>query len=112
MPFVADGRERTAQPVSEPVGGLCSRRFSRTGLQQVIEPRLAPIRGVFLNDAALGCFIDCGNQKTNLICVRCGVRTAGVLLHSAKTRENAAIAKRPARRLSSTFSGGFRVGHF
>jgi hypothetical protein len=65
---------------------------------------------VAMNDAALGCFIESGNQAANLFCVRFG-RAANAFLQRAQTRSHTAILISALERLSGTFRCGFGIGH-
>ena len=60
--------------------------------QRLIQPRLATIRSIFVNDSALGSFINCGDYRTNLI--PGSFRGTNSLLHSTQTRYDTPIAKR------------------
>jgi len=63
-----------------------------------------------MNDAALGCFIERGNQAANLFSVRVG-RAANAFLQRAQTRPNATVLIRALERLPGTFRCGFSIGH-
>ena len=77
---------------------------------QSIEPRFATIGGIAMNDAALGCFIESGNQAANLFGVRFG-RAANAFLQRAQTRPHATVLVSALERLSGTFRCGFGIGH-
>jgi hypothetical protein len=71
-------------------------------LERFVEPRLATIGCVFVNDTALCSFIDCRDQRANLIHVG-RLLGARLLLHRAQTRHRAAITQRAFQGLASTF---------
>jgi hypothetical protein len=59
--------------------------------QRLIESRLAAIRSIFVNDPALGSFIDSGDQCADLLRTR-RLHGAHCLLHRSQMRHDAAIA--------------------
>ena len=67
-----------------------------------VEPSFTTISCVFVNDSALRSFIDCRDQRTDLICAG-RLRGTRLFLHRAETRHSAAITQRPFRRLASPF---------
>jgi hypothetical protein len=83
--------------------------FARAG-EQFVQARFAPLRGVAMNDAALGRFIDRRNESAHFVGIEFG-RGTRPLLHAAETRDDAAIAERLARGLAGTFRRGFCVSH-
>src|SRR6202171_1198424 len=83
----------------------------RAAEKRATQTRFAPNGRVAVNDAALGCFIDGGDQRANLIHIRF-FRRAHLLMHRAHARNRAAVAERTLQCLARAFGGGFRVGHF
>src|SRR4029453_18299668 len=65
--------------------------------------RLTAIGGIWMNDSALGGFVDCRDQRADLIRAR-RLRGTHRLLHAPHMRHNAPIAKRSLHRLPSAFS--------
>ena len=63
-----------------------------------------------MNDAALGCFIEGGNQAANLFSARVG-RAANVFLQRAQTRPHATVLISALERLPGSFRCGFGIGH-
>ena len=63
-----------------------------------------------MNDAALGCFIERGNQVANLFGVGFG-RTANALLECTQPRPDVAVLVSAHERLPGTFRCGFGIGH-
>ena len=72
--------------------------------KRLVQPRLATIGGVAMNDAVLGRFVDSRNRRANLIGGALW-RGADVFLQSAQVRLNASIMDRSSKRLSGTFAG-------
>ena len=63
-----------------------------------------------MNDAALGCFIERGNQAANLFGIGL-VRTANAFLQRAEPRSHAAVLGGTGERLPGTFRCGFGICH-
>ena len=78
-------------------------RLFRRG-ERLVQPRLATIGGVAMDDSTLGCFVDSRNRRANLIGGALW-RGADLFLQSAQVRLNASIMHRSPKRLSGTFGG-------
>jgi hypothetical protein len=74
------------------------------GGERFVEPRFATIGCVFVNDSAFRSFIDCREQRANLIRAG-GFRRAHCFLHRPQACYNAAIAKRTFRFLAGALGG-------
>lgn len=72
--------------------------------ERLVQPRLATIGRVAMNDPTFGCFVDGRNRCANLFGgpVR---RQMNLLLQSAQVCLNASIMRRSFERLSGTFTG-------
>ena len=70
----------------------------------LVQPRLATIRRIAMNDPALGRFVDRRNDCANFIAIR-RWRGAYLLLQSSQVRLNAFITTRSAQSLPGAFSG-------
>jgi hypothetical protein len=81
--------------------GAYSALFCR---ERFVQPRLATISHVAMNDPALGRLVDCRNRRANPIGIALW-RGADLFLQSAQVRLNASIMDRPFECLSSAFSG-------
>ena len=68
------------------------------------------ISRVAMNNAALGCFIERGNEASNLFGIRFG-RTANAFLQRAQTRPDTAVLISARQGLPGTFRCGFGIGH-
>jgi hypothetical protein len=60
-----------------------------------------------MNDAALGRFIDRGNERAEVACLRGG----GIFAQSANATDDAPVSQSAGLRLAGAFGGGFGVGH-
>ena len=69
-----------------------------------VQPRLATIGRVAMNDPTLGRLVDRGNRRANLIGAVLW-RGADLFLQCAQVRLNASIMDRSPKRLSRTFGG-------
>src|SRR3979411_164015 len=67
-----------------------------------VQARFASPRGVPMDNAAFCRFINRGNKSTDVVRIGLG-RAPRALLHAAQARDRAAIAKRSAHILASTF---------
>src|SRR5439155_19471275 len=65
--------------------------------------RFTALGGVRMNDSALGGFVDCLDQRADLIRSRC-LRGTHRLLHGPQMRYNATIAERSLQCLPRAFS--------
>ena len=63
-----------------------------------------------MNNAALGCFIERGNQAANLFGIGLG-RTANAFLQRAEPRPHTAVLISPHEGLPGTFRCGFGICH-
>src|ERR1700730_224371 len=82
----------------------------RAAQKRATQTRFAPNGGVAVNDATLGCLIDRGDERANLIHIRF-FRRAHLFMHRAHARNRAAVAERTLQCLARAIGGGFRVGH-
>ena len=75
----------------------------------LVQPRLATIGDVLVNDSAFGRFIECGDERAVFRCFS----AAGRVPFGERTQigDDAAIAQCTARILTGAFGGGFGVGH-
>ena len=71
--------------------------------ERLVQPRLATIGRVAMNDPTLGRFVDRRNRRANLIGGALW-RGADLFLQSAQVRLNASIMGRSSKCLSGTFS--------
>ena len=71
--------------------------------ERLVQPRLATIGRVAMNDPILGCFVDSRNRRANLIGGALW-RGADLFLQSAQVRLNASIMGRSSKCLSGTFT--------
>src|SRR5439155_15124852 len=81
------------------------------GRDEPVESRFAAIGDVAMNDAALSCFIERGNQAANMFCIRLGGAT-DTFLQCAQPSPNTAVLSGARKRLPGTFRCGFGVSHF
>ena len=72
--------------------------------ERLVQPRLATIGCVAMNDATLGRSVESRNRRANLIGAALW-RGADLFLQSAQVRLNASIMDRSPKRLSGTFAG-------
>ena len=72
--------------------------------ERLVQPRLATIGSVAMNDPTLSRFVDSRNRRANLIGGALW-RGADLFLQSAQVRLNAPIVDRSPKRLSGTFTG-------
>ena len=94
------------------IATLSSRRLAQLGgynalfrpSERLVQPRLATMGGVAMNDSPLGGLVDCRNRRTNLIGGALW-RGADLFLQSAQVRLDASIMDRSSKCLSGTFSG-------
>jgi len=70
----------------------------------LVQPRLATIGRIAMNDPTLGRFVDSRNGRANLM-GGAFWRAADLFLQSAQVRLNASIMDRSSKCLSGTFSG-------
>ena len=70
--------------------------------ERLVQPRLATIGRVAMNDPTLGRLVDRGNRRANLIGAALW-RGADLFLQSAQVRLNASIMGRSSKCLSGTF---------
>lgn len=86
----------------------CRLRGCHAGL---VQTRFAAIRGVAMNDPALGRFIDGGDQRAFcLLIFLAGVARDG-FVHLPQASEDATITERAHCGLARAFGGGFGIGH-
>jgi hypothetical protein len=72
--------------------------------ERLVQPRLATIGRVAMNDPTLRSFVDGRNRRANLIGGALW-RGADLFLKSAQVRLNASIMRRSSKCLSGTFTG-------
>ena len=71
--------------------------------ERLVQPRLATIGRVAMNDPILGCSVDSRNRRANLFGGALW-RQTDLFLQSAQVRLNASIMSRSFERLSRTFT--------
>ena len=103
-------RRRVVSPKRRRRRGVLQKLLLARTREHSVQARFASPRGVPMDNAAFCRFIDRGNKSTHVVRIGLG-RAPRALLHAAQTRDRAAIAKRSAHILASTFGGGFGVGH-
>ena len=81
---------------------MTARLFRRD--ERFVQPRLATIGRVAVNDPTLSRFVDSRNRRANLI-GGAFWRGADLFLQSAQVCLNASITRRSTKRLSGAFSG-------
>ena len=72
--------------------------------ERLVQPRLAAIGRVAMNDPTLRSFVDSRNRRANLIGGALW-RGADLFLKSAQVRLNASIMRRSSKCLPGTFTG-------
>jgi hypothetical protein len=84
-------------------GWRCERRLLRLSRGCPSQLRFAPVGGIAMNDSALRCLVDGGNQGAYID--RFGIRAAGTLAQCANMTENAPVLQRTILSLTRTFGG-------
>jgi hypothetical protein len=80
-----------------------------SGRADARQPGLAANRGVLMNNAALGRFVDGRDECGDVVCL--SVRVSGTLAQGANSTQDLTIAQSAALRLARTFGGGFGISH-
>jgi hypothetical protein len=78
--------------------------FFRSVSERAIQPRLAAVSGIAMDDTAFGRLIDCRDKRADLIGIRLFGR-ARAPLHRPQACHNAAVAQRSFECLTGAFGG-------
>lgn len=76
-----------------------------------MQTRFSALRSIFMNDPALGRFIDRGNQRADVVHIPRFTAGRSAFCETTQVCEHATIAESANAGLAGTFGGGFGVGH-
>lgn len=93
-------------------GCLGGSRGGRGPGNRFVQARLTAIRGVLVNDSALGCLVDGRNHGLYVLRFRFRIGARNAFLHLAQASKDTSIAERTHCCLTSAFGGGFCVSHW